>query len=197
MESLKALIRNLAFILLLATFLEMILPNKAMRGFVQLVMGLFVLAAVLNPLAELVSIDMMNEIPAWVEVSSSDLPVLATEDISVNPDTGKSAVREQYKRILINQIKALVMTIDDFTNVDVKIDFEKETGGFSDYPNIVKLTIEYSEKQVAVSPIEPVVIGEDGEQEESSKSYKAKQIKNQIASLMQIPEEIITVIEKR
>jgi len=195
MEALKALIRNLAFILLLATFLEMLLPNKSMRGFVQLVMGLFVIAAILNPLAHFISLDIMEEIPAWVEVSSEDLPVLAAEGTPLN--TGKSAVREQYKRILCNQIKVLVSTIDDIKSAEVSIELDEETGGFSDYPNIQKVTIYYSQDQNNVIPIEPIVIGEDKQtQQYPSMTQKDLDIRKQIASLMQIPEEIIMVKEK-
>ncbi|RNC29266.1 MAG: hypothetical protein AWM53_00619 [Candidatus Dichloromethanomonas elyunquensis] len=198
MEGLKALIRNLAFILLLATFLEMLLPNKSMRGFVQLVMGLFVIAAVLHPLAGFMSWDFTNTIPAWIEVSSADLPVLAPGG---NPaEAGKSAVREQYQKILVSQIQALVGTIDGVAGSEVNITLEKDEDGFNDYPRILKINILYSEKTgtiIPVNPVEPVIIGGDpGKKGNISDSGKAQQIKKQVSSLMQIPEDVITVREK-
>ncbi|NLI91873.1 MAG: stage III sporulation protein AF [Peptococcaceae bacterium] len=198
MEGLKTLIRNLAFILLLATFLEMLLPSKSMRGLVQLVMGLFVIAAVLNPLADFMSWDFTDKIPAWTEISSTDLPVLASD--GKQADSGKSAVREQYKKILVNQIQALVGAVDGVAASEINVDLAKDTGGFSDYPKILKINILYSLKTGAtnaITPVAPVIIGGDSNKKNSvSYSDKAQQIKKQVSSLMQIPEEVITVQEK-
>lgn len=194
MEGLKTLIRNLAFILLLATFLEMLLPNKSMRGFVQLVMGLFVIAAVLNPLAQFLSLDLSDQVPAWVTGSSADLPVLAAEENTEN--MGKSAVREQYKRILTNQIQVLVGAIDGVAASEVDVELEQDSGGFGDYPPILKVSIVFSSKD-SIQPINPVIIGADGSQNAAyPETGQALQIKKQVSSIMQIPEEIITVEEK-
>jgi len=195
MEGLKSLIRNLAVILLLATFLEMLLPNKSMRGFVQLVMGLFVIAAVLNPLANFLSINLADQVPAWVVDSSADLPVLAADDNT--KDMGKSAVREQYKRILINQINVLVATIEGVADNEVAVELEQDAGGFSDYPQILKVSIVFSQRKDIVQPINPVIIGVDGNQDVvNSPTGIAQLIKKQVSSMMQIPEEIIFVEEK-
>lgn len=194
MEGLKELIRNLAFILLLATFLEMLLPNKKMRGFVQLVMGLFVIAAIINPLASFLRLDFNDEVPAWVTISSTELPVLAAEG---NSEKGKSAVREQYSRILSNQIRILVMAVDGVKQAEVDVELEKDAGGFSDYPKILKITIVFSQQSQVVTPISPVLIGEDDPQQGIiQNSDKANEIRNQVSALMQISENIITVREK-
>lgn len=194
LEGLKELIRNLAFILLLATFLEMLLPSKSMQGFVKLVMGLFVIAAIMNPLSDFLKIDFRTEVPAWIEVSSNDLPVLAAE--GETQDTGKTAVREQYKKILISQIRVLVSAIDGVKDTEIDVELDQLKGGFSDYPQILKVNILFSQQSGIVSPVKPVIIGEDKNEEKGSESAKAKEIKKQIASLMQIPETIIVVKEK-
>lgn len=195
MEGLKLLIRNLAFILLLATFLEMLLPSKTMRGFVQLVMGLFVIVAIINPLANFLRLDFTNGVPAWVTVSSTELPVLASEGDSA--DQGKSAVREQYKRILVNQIEILVLAVDGVGSAEVEVELEEGTGGFSDYPQILKVNIVFSKQNVAIPPINPVVIGGNEIMSETAPSSdKAKAIRKQVSAFMQISEEIISVREK-
>lgn len=95
--------KNLTFILLLASVLELLLPNKSMRGFVQLIMGLFVISAVLTPMTDLIKVKLPNQIPAFADQSASDLPVLAAggEDKNV----GESAVNEQYKKFLSDRSK--------------------------------------------------------------------------------------------
>lgn len=194
MEGLKSLIRNLAFILLLATFLEMLLPNKSMRGFVQLVMGLFVIAAILNPLADFLRLEYSNEVPAWVTVPSTEMPVLAAE--SDTAEAGKSAVREQYKRILINQIKILVNAVDGVKDSEVEVILDEESGGFSDYPQIIEVHIKFSRLKQPIIPVNPVIIsGSDPEAETDSDTEKAREIRKQVSAFMQIPEKIVKVEE--
>lgn len=193
MEELKELIRNLAFILLLATFLELLLPNKTMKGFVQVVMGLFVIAAILNPLTSFLNMDYENKVPAWVKVSSTDMPVLAAE--GEKADTGKTAVREQYKKIVINQIKILISAIDGVESTEVDLELEKDSGGFTDYPQILEVNIYISQQIRKIPPVNPVIINEN-KSEMVFDSNIVKEIKKQVASFMQIPEEIIKVHEK-
>ncbi|KUO58906.1 MAG: hypothetical protein APF84_14345 [Gracilibacter sp. BRH_c7a] len=195
MEGLKILIRNLAFILLLATFLEMLLPNKSMRGFVQLVMGLFVIAAILSPLTDFLKLDFSDEVPAWVVAAPGDMPVLAGE--SELEDTGKSAVREQYKRILINQMNIFVSALEGIEDTDIGVELEENAGGFADYPQILKVEIVFSQSQSGVKPIEPVIIGESSDEEQDNQeTSKALEIQGLVSAFMQIPREIVVVRER-
>ena len=195
MEGLKILIRNIAFILLLATFLELLLPNQQMKGFVRMVMGLFVIAAIITPLADFFKLDFTNQVPALATSSSTDLPVLADEESS--KQIGKSAVRDQYQKILEDQIRNLVSTVEAVKDVRVVVVLDKDKGGFSDYPAILKVNIVYSEEKNQVQSLKPIIIGGDGDSAKSSEeSGKALEIKKQVSSLMQIPLELITVREE-
>ncbi|MGB9792080.1 MAG: stage III sporulation protein AF [Thermacetogeniaceae bacterium] len=49
METIRAVVRNLVFLVLLMGFLEMLLPLRGTRRFLQVVLGMFVLVTVLNP----------------------------------------------------------------------------------------------------------------------------------------------------
>ncbi|MDH7576217.1 MAG: stage III sporulation protein AF [Bacillota bacterium] len=49
METIRFIVRNLIFLVLLAAFLEMLLPLRDARKFVQVILGLFILAVILNP----------------------------------------------------------------------------------------------------------------------------------------------------
>jgi len=53
METLKNIVQNILIIILLTTLLEMLLPEGDMRRYVRLVMGLFVIMVVLNPVLAL------------------------------------------------------------------------------------------------------------------------------------------------
>lgn len=195
MEGLKTLIRNLTFILLLATFLELLLPGDKMKGFVRMIMGLFVIAAILAPLTDLLRLDFGNAAPAWVNVPSSDMPVLAADPNS--KDIGKSAVREQYRRILISQIRQLVLAVDGVQDAEIEVELDKSSGGFGDYPQILKVQVFFSTKSSVVTPVSPIIVGGDPASETAKKeTEKAAIIKRQVSSLMQIPSEIISVSEQ-
>ncbi|NLM20943.1 MAG: stage III sporulation protein AF [Peptococcaceae bacterium] len=194
MEGLKTLIRNLAFILLLATFLELLLPGEKMRGFVRMIMGLFVIAAILAPLANFLNLGYQNEVPAWITTASSDMPVMTGEDNI--EDVGKSAVREQYRKILTSQIKQLVLAVDDIKDVAVDIELDRYAGGFSDFPQILSINIVYNRKTAVIPSLDPIIVGGNKVNEPAAENDKAQTIRKQVSSFMQIPEDIIFVREQ-
>lgn len=53
METIFLLVRNVVLVVLLAAFLEMLLPLRETRRFVEVVVGLFVLVTILNPVVAL------------------------------------------------------------------------------------------------------------------------------------------------
>ncbi|MFZ3373214.1 MAG: stage III sporulation protein AF [Desulfitobacteriaceae bacterium] len=157
MQTLTTLVRNLAVILLLATFIEMLLPNKSMRGYVQLVMGLFVISAILNPLMSLLHLPMEMDIPAWSSVVAEDLPVLANDNSGEK--LGKDAVQEQYRQILTHQIKALALGVSGIKQVEIELRFQENNGRFTDQPRISQVTIKLLQIVDTVQPIEQIAIG--------------------------------------
>lgn len=53
LEILKGMVHNLIVVLLLATFLDMLLPQSAFRRHIRLVVGLFVMLTILQPVLQL------------------------------------------------------------------------------------------------------------------------------------------------
>ncbi len=188
MQALQTLIHNLAIILLLATFMEMLLPNKSMRGYVQLVMGLFVISAVLNPLTAFLKHPLELEIPAWTSAAPQDMPVLAADGARL----GKDAVEEQYRRILAHQIRALALGVGGVGEAQVEISFAETSAGLTDQPRIVGVEILLSPAQGTVEPVRPVLIGGEA-QNPKSENPVALDVKEKVAKLMEIPEETIVV----
>lgn len=52
MEMLAELVRNVAVLVLLTMFLQMLLPEGQMAGFIRMIMGILLLSAVLSPLLD-------------------------------------------------------------------------------------------------------------------------------------------------
>lgn len=195
MQTLQTLVRNLAVILLLASFLEMLLPNKSMRGFVQLVMGLFVISAILTPITTFLHSPLAMEIPAWSTTTNEDVPVMATEDQGLN--AGRSAVQEQYRAILVNQIKALALSNSGVEAVEVDITFEEKStsGGLTDQPKISLVKVLISPDKKVIQPVEPIIIGEatDTTNTSAQPSQTNEELRETIATFMSISKEAIQI----
>ncbi|KLU61351.1 stage III sporulation protein AF [Peptococcaceae bacterium CEB3] len=186
MQALQNLIRNLAIILLLATFLEMLLPNKSMRGYVRLVMGLFVISAILNPLADLLHVPLALNIPAWTSSSPQDLPVFAAE--GQGNKLGRDAVLAQYRQILQHQIEALALGVKGVDRANVTIDFANDGGGLMEQPPLTKVSITLFTTTTDIRPIRPIVIDGSGPAQPHAPAPNplAQEVKDRVSALMEI-----------
>lgn len=184
METLQNLVRNLAVVLLLAGFLEMLLPNSSMRGFVKLVMGLFVISAVLGPVTDFLRAPLAMGVPAWNMTVSQDLPVMANGQ---EVKAGQNAVQEQFRRIIVNQVQALVVTVKGVSDAQVEVEFEEGAKGLTEQPRIAWIRV----KLDGVRPIEPVKIGEASPE----LSARAGEVRRQVALFMGLPEDKVIVDE--
>jgi len=190
-QTLQTLVRNLALILLLATFLEMLLPNKSMRGFVQMVMGLFVISAILTPITTFLHTPLSMDIPAWTITTPQDLPAIAVE--GQGAQIGRDAVQEQYRQILINQIKALAMGVSGVGDAEVEVRFEEGAGGMIDQPRINEIHVSLTSAQ-EIQLVKPVIIGE-AQDTVGIHSPKAEEVRERIATFMNLAKEKVFVQE--
>lgn len=193
MQTLHIFVRNLVMILLLATFLEMLLPNKSMRGFVQMVMGLFVISAILAPVTTFLHTPLEMAIPAWSATSFQDLPAIAAE--GQGKELAYNAVQEQYRQILINQIRALAVGCEGIEGAEVAVEFEEGSGGLTDQPKIALVRVTLTAAQEEITPVEPVMIGQSSPAPTDNQSPRADRVRERIAELMCIAKEKIIVQE--
>jgi len=194
-DALHDLIRNLVIILLLAGFLEMLLPSKSLKGFVKLTMGLFVISAILTPLTSFLGMTMESGVPAWIESIDDGYPVLASGE--EGESMGNNAVLEQYKVIIANQVKALTVGMDKVAGLDVEVDLAQGTGSITNPPQIEKIKIRLYGNSLGIKPIEEIVINGDstGEEKESTLSKTALEIRNKVGAFLQLPQEKIIITE--
>ncbi|MCL1919056.1 MAG: stage III sporulation protein AF [Peptococcaceae bacterium] len=201
METLKGLVANLAFILLLATFLEMLLPNTSMRGFVRLVMGFFVIAAVLQPVTGLLKIPLDDILHAWTgggDQTSAQAPDVLPEGQSGNP--GKDAVREQYRKILRLQIQKVAESVPLVERAEAMVEFGSEGEGYLDYPPILKVKVDIYKPASGielVEGVETVVIGGEESAEPRTKpvTLLEKTVGDRVCEALQVSRDSIVVYE--
>ena len=121
-------IKGIIFVVLFASFLELLLPNNSMQRFVRVIMGLFILLSILNPIISVIE----------RQITADQLPVLATRvDSSLanagvlhtaNEVAGKrdQLARDLYVRDLSKQIRATVMAIDGVADAKVSVNIETD-----------------------------------------------------------------------
>lgn len=171
----------------------MMLPSKSMQGFVKLVMGLFVISAILTPITSFLNMPLEMSIPAWTETAARDMPVLASG--STGSEIAREAVQQQYKMIIINQVKALALGVPGVKKVEVGVELSEGAGGLTDQPRITQLALQIYSNALEIKPVEEVVIGK--ERSEGQKlSSTAIDVREKVAAFMQVPIEKVIVEEK-
>ena len=121
MDTLAEIVKNLLVIIILASFLELLLPGGSMKPYVRLAIGMFVLIAVLNPAmrwffpAETLQISNWE----WSDYSAGQQEVLQKGSELHNKIITESNDNMQSK--LEGQISAIAMLVPGVSKVDSKI----------------------------------------------------------------------------
>lgn len=161
MEILKEMTRNLVLLLLLATFLEMLLPKSDFSRYIRLVVGLFVLLTILQPFMEL--FDWQGKVSLGIrEPPQEQLEVIINQGLLFGEHRQAMALQVAEER-LEQQVEAMLYLVQgiDRVKVDLTLENNQETG-----PVITKATImltptgmEDMGSQAMVQEVEAVAIG--------------------------------------
>lgn len=193
MEAVRGIVRNIAIVILLAAFLEMLLPNNSMQRFVRLVMGLFVLMAVLSPVANLLHMPLTFEIPAWSTASDSgndqELAQVFKQGELLKQQNEQSAL-DQYKQAIEREVKALALTVQGVNNAVVGVDI-KNNGEIS------QLTVDAGQLDSTIPAVQPIDIQGQAPAENrtltTDEQRIGRELKSRLSALLGIKEEKILV----
>lgn len=126
MEALKELVRSLAAIIILTSLMEMVLPNSKMKSYVRLMLGLFVIVIILNPVLAFLGTSGEFSSQAWVEPAEDQQleEIMANaQDLSVQ---SRDMVLEDYAVKVEQQIAALVMLSPEVSAAQVEVFLAEE-----------------------------------------------------------------------
>lgn len=188
MDVLRDLVRNMAVIVVLASFLELLLPAGSMRGFVRLVMGLFMILTVLNPLLNFIKADFT--FPAFVAPVLTNETGEAIAKGEIMAKKNQDLALEEYKKSLAQQIKAVAEMKGSLIVENVTVILHGENSG---HPagEIEKITLavkpgnggkESGESWVA--PVVPVNINDEEKVKQGNQQDKVSlepKVKSQLA----------------
>lgn len=124
MYVLTELVRNVMLIILLTTFLDMIMPSSSMQRFVKVIMGLFVLIAILNPILNLINEEQDLEAFVWQLEEPSQLQVNSILENSTRfQKANQDLVWENYRKKIEKEMESLVKTVPGVEKVEVTVKF--------------------------------------------------------------------------
>lgn len=125
MEILKSIIRNIIVIIILASFLEMLLPSSSMKRYVKLVMGLFVMITLLGPILNLVDKKYSFELGSYQVSSDTNVEDILKKAKNIS-EANKEKAKEEYQLILAKQIQGIAQLNDGLKIIDAQIKLKEE-----------------------------------------------------------------------
>ncbi len=125
MNTLRDLVRNLAVIVLLAAFMEMLLPAGNMRRFVKMVMGLFIIITLLNPIMTILHQEPSFEVTAWQSAAPVSLNSILQNGQQISA-AAREAASQEYRQRLGRQMLALAQLVKGIEITQVEVTTEEE-----------------------------------------------------------------------
>lgn len=125
MEVLKSIIRNIIVIIILASFLEMLLPSSAMKRYVKLVMGLFIMVTILGPILSLVDKNYSFELGSYQINSDEQINDILKKAQNIS-EANKQKAKEDYQLVLSKQIQGIAQLNDGFKIIDAQIKLKED-----------------------------------------------------------------------
>ncbi len=208
METLSDLVRSLAIIIILGSLLEMFLPSGELKNFVQVIIGLFILVTVLNPLLGIFNHEWTTELQAWTNQSTGvPLEEILARGNQVRADHQQQALA-QYKQKLTNQITGLANLGGEVEVQKANVEVNGQAGVLGKIIKIQLNVIPVTKKQAKTEGnsglVQPVVIDLTNAQSDqqtpvantSISPQTIRQLKSTLANLYGINPEAVEINEK-
>jgi len=142
LDMISEMVRNIAVLVLLALFMELLLPFGELSRFIRMVMGLVLLAAVLNPILGLLKQEQL--LPSFQkEDYSQETAAILDRGEELSTQMEDQALSE-YEQSTVSQIEALVSLVDGVKSVEASAEADSQGG-------IKKISLEVSKTSATVS----------------------------------------------
>jgi len=191
-DAISDLVRNVTIIVLIAGFLEMLLPQGEIKKFVKAVLGLFILVSILNPLLGLFDRATVNEVLAWQDPiqETMELNSILKEGEEISREMNEKAV-EMYRQNMAKQIETVVKLVRGvvWAEAEVQMKAERVSSGYEAIEKVFLRvgTDEKEEEKGGIEKIKPINIKIDHAQEEIRENLNKpnqEEIKEQIVETL-------------
>ncbi len=121
LEALGGLVSNIAMIVILAVFVEMLLPDNHMAKYLRLIMGLFIIVTILSPVMSLLETEDSFEVATWnFAADNRQLESILKKGEKMGQANMEKASQEYVNRIE-GQMIALVRLIPEVDKVTAAV----------------------------------------------------------------------------
>ncbi|MDD2496659.1 MAG: stage III sporulation protein AF [Desulfitobacteriaceae bacterium] len=197
MQTISELVRNVTIIVLIAGFLEMMLPSSELKRFIKMVMGLFVLVSILNPIVSLLRQETAYEVFAWQDpVQGMKLNSILQQGEELSRDMTEKA-EVMYANSMAKQMETIVKLVKGVAWVEADVEV-KETGKHPDYGKIERAVLVIGIGEQEQSTIEPINIKISGEEIFEVPQAEKDEIKYRVVEALKnfygLTEEQISVV---
>lgn len=193
METIYLVIRNIIFIVLLAVFLEMLLPLKETRRFLEVVVGLFVVISILNPLVSWLHDEELQQVNLQMGKQEGELEAILDQGKELQ-QVQSEQVSAAYEEQLEKQICAAAQMVSGVSAASADLVFSTDTTNNQLTIEKVQLVIEQDEQ--GVEPVQEVKIGSkpvaSGQEDATRDQEVLEKVRNTIVALFGLqPEQVV------
>jgi stage III sporulation protein AF len=204
MSYLTEWITSIILFILLATVVEMLLPNSSMQKYTKLVIGLLLIVVILTPILKLLSTD-MDELFAKMtthssytskentenliemkkkEIQASHAAYILNKAAVLMKEDVEEELRESYG-VTVKDLRVVVKNEDQLTELPIEENIES-----------VVILLEQEEDETAIQVVKPVQIDTSRQKEPAPSSKEEGKIANFLADRWQLqPTNISVAVE--
>ncbi|ADL13252.1 stage III sporulation protein AF [Acetohalobium arabaticum] len=198
---LVAWIRNIVVILLLTSFIELLLPESELEKYTRVVLGLFIVIAILNPILNLFNnnynFQQITDLLTVEEESQMNKSEIMEQGKELR-NISQQKARSDYKRQLSKQIAALLSFNNELPKSSVKVKLRPDN-------KIEKIIIKLQQNENRDQPeieqeikVDDIEINNESQQESREANQKQslevnQQIKKQLANFYNLSHEQIII----
>ncbi|NLM52540.1 MAG: hypothetical protein GX197_06945 [Firmicutes bacterium] len=184
-------VRNLVVFIILVTILEMILPRKDFRPFVNVVVGLVLMLMLLGPLR------MLLRLPGLAGLSLEMDDVISEQEVAVQEamleQVNWDLTLSQYRELLANKIET-VLQAENWRVLDMALTLEENVNHLEfGMPRRIYVLAQANEMPAEVARIEKVEIQIKPSAQVKPVRERNKILETSISEALGIPQEIVEV----
>jgi stage III sporulation protein AF len=166
-------IKHIVLLILMATFLDLILPNSSMRKYVKLVVGFLLILLILSPILKLFSYDQERLLLSLNEITQQEdrpLNLQVEREKEKIEEMQEQAVMSEVSEKWSREIKTGIESQFDLQVNQIGLGLESDDNGFyiqqltllveqnSDEEGLNTKEASTSSREMEVEPIQPVII---------------------------------------
>ncbi|QTL98531.1 stage III sporulation protein AF [Iocasia frigidifontis] len=194
MEAVIRWVKNLVFIILFTTLLEMFLPGNKMRKYVRVVMGFFIISIFISPLSAILKGDltvMQDIIPG--KIISGNWEGIIEKGAEIEYEN-KALIKDYYAEKVRGRVEEVIELYYDSEqyNRDIQVDINDEY-------QLTGITVFFHRIRENVREIDPVDINNDRsglkEKNENNIGIDSIKLKNNLSKVFQLSEKEIKIIK--